>query len=177
MEESRVCTKCKEPKLINQFYKDKKTKDGYSCWCKACTTAKQKRYYQANREKVLEYQRQYGAKNRAKLSGYMQQYRLANRERLVEYDRKRGRELKAKIIEEYGGKCACCGEAHFAFLTIDHINNDGAEHRRQGVGHGKSFYQWLIRNDFPKDNFQLLCMNCNFAKGHYGVCPHQEDAL
>jgi hypothetical protein len=26
---------------------------------------------------------------------------------------------------------------------------------------------------YPKDNFQLLCMNCNFAKGHRGECPHQ----
>jgi hypothetical protein len=27
---------------------------------------------------------------------------------------------------------------------------------------------------YPKDRYQLLCHNCNMAKGFYGLCPHQE---
>jgi hypothetical protein len=26
-------------------------------------------------------------------------------------------------------------------------------------------------NEFP-DGFQVLCHNCNLAKGYYGECPH-----
>ena len=33
--------------------------------------------------------------------------------------------------------------------------------------------QWLITNNFPM-GFQILCWNCNVAKGILGVCPHQE---
>jgi len=32
--------------------------------------------------------------------------------------------------------------------------------------------QWLVTNNFPK-GFQILCWNCNFAKGMLGKCPHQ----
>lgn len=31
----------------------------------------------------------------------------------------------------------------------------------------------FIKQNFPKDEYQLLCMNCNFAKGLYSGCPHQ----
>lgn len=83
------------------------------------------------------------------------------------------RNLKNKIIENYGGKCKCCGESNIAFLSIDHINNDGAKHRKK-IGKGASFYFWLKRNNYPKNNFQVLCYNCNCAKGFTGKCPHQD---
>ena len=69
-------------------------------------------------------------------------------------------------------KCACCGENKDEFLSIDDI--EGTIHRKikkQGV---RDFYRWLMRNNYPK-GFQVLCMNCNFAKGMSGKCPHQLD--
>lgn len=81
--------------------------------------------------------------------------------------------IKMKVIEGYGGKCSCCGESTLEFLTIDHINNDGAEDRRKnGKKTGGKLYRWLIQNGYPKDNYQLLCYNCNCAKGFFGYCPH-----
>ena len=91
------------------------------------------------------------------------------------------RELRAEIIKEYGSKCQCCNEAAPEFLSIDHIGNDGAKHRRaifgerSGRAGGTPFYRYLKRNGFPKEGLQLLCYNCNFAKGHYGKCPHEKD--
>jgi len=55
------------------------------------------------------------------------------------------------------------------FLTIDHINNDGAKHKKEiGMLH---LYDYIIRNNYP-DTFQIRCWNCNCAKGKYGRCPH-----
>lgn len=83
---------------------------------------------------------------------------------------------KQMVIDAYGGRCSCCGEDNPAFLSIDHIENDGNKHRQTGVGCGNKFYQWLIRNNFPKDNYQLLCFNCNQGKRvNGGVCPHQQE--
>lgn len=83
--------------------------------------------------------------------------------------------VKQKIIEAYGGKCVCCGEETLEFLTIDHINNDGAEDRRQnGRKSGGKLYRWLIKNNFPKEDYQLLCYNCNCSKGFFGYCPHNK---
>jgi hypothetical protein len=41
-----------------------------------------------------------------------------------------------------------------------------------GLRGGVRFYSWLRRNNYP-EGYQVLCFNCNIAKGLYGVCPHQ----
>jgi hypothetical protein len=91
--------------------------------------------------------------------------------------------LKKKVLDHYGNRCACpgctCDDARF--LTVDHTNNDGAEHRRDiksintgGWGHMAS---WIIKNNYP-NTLQILCMNCNCAKQwNGGVCPHVTDRL
>jgi hypothetical protein len=86
--------------------------------------------------------------------------------------------LKAHVMQVYGnGCCACCGETELGFLTIDHVNNDGAAHRRRNGGSQHAFcgveiYAWLRRNNYP-EGFQVLCYNCNCAKGKLGECPHE----
>lgn len=87
------------------------------------------------------------------------------------------RSLRTQILIEYGGACKCCGETVPDFLCVDHIFDDGAAHRRE-VGHSSSFYKWLKKNKFPKDRFQLLCWNCNYAKRVHGYCPfHKKISL
>jgi hypothetical protein len=79
-------------------------------------------------------------------------------------------------LTHYGGEppiCACCGETITAFLTIDHINGGGNKQRKTFGNHpSRAFYVWLKKNNYP-NGFQVLCMNCNWAKGQYGICPHQ----
>lgn len=88
--------------------------------------------------------------------------------------------LREQVFAAYGGyKCACCGETEPLFLTIDHIENNGAEMRKTGVHSrgGTQFYQWLRMNKFP-DGFQVLCMNCNLGKHRNGgVCPHKSSKV
>lgn len=82
--------------------------------------------------------------------------------------------VRTACIAQYSNnknECACCQETTFEFLTIDHINNDGAQHRKS-INHS-NIYVWLRKNNYPS-GFQVLCMNCNFAKGKYGMCPHQK---
>ena len=92
--------------------------------------------------------------------------------KISERNRKR---VKKEVIDHYGGKCVCCGETELLFLTIDHINNNGAEQRlKNGLKGGSSdkSYRWIIKNDFP-DDLQLLCWNCNCGRArNNGVCPH-----
>lgn len=83
------------------------------------------------------------------------------------------KKVRLKVLEHYGGKCQCCGEDKYEFLSIDHINGGGNKHRKEnGLLTGQGTYRWLIRNNFPK-GFRVLCHNCNFAFGHYKKCPHQ----
>lgn len=82
--------------------------------------------------------------------------------------------LKQKAINGYGGMCQCCGEKEISFLSIDHVNNDGAAHRKdRGKNTGVFMYRLVIKNEFPKE-YQVLCFNCNIGKHlNGGVCPHK----
>lgn len=84
-------------------------------------------------------------------------------------------EERKQILRHYSWGhplCSCCGEANLALLSIDHINGGGSRHFKQ-VGWGTRFYKWVFKNNFP-DGFQVLCFNCNLAKGFYGYCPHRQ---
>lgn len=102
--------------------------------------------------------------------------RYIDRKELIRYQqREYDLSIKIKVIMAYGGKCTCCEEDTIEFLTVDHINNDGAEDRKKnGRKSGGKLYRWLIQNNFPKENYQILCYNCNCAKGFFGYCPHHK---
>jgi hypothetical protein len=72
--------------------------------------------------------------------------------------------LKTKVLEAYGGKCEC-GVDDLILLTVDHVLDDGHEHRRQlGKGAtGYGLYRDLVRNGFP-DIVQCMCWNCQIRK-------------
>lgn len=72
-------------------------------------------------------------------------------------------ELKKLVFDNYGGRCINCNHDDLFSLTIDHISGNGAEHRKEI---GPDICQWLKNNGFPKDNYQILCYNCNYKKHH-----------
>ena len=84
-----------------------------------------------------------------------------------------GRRIKQTVLNYYGQKCNCeceCKVTKFEWLTIDHKNNDGATQRKEGKSDkGVKGYRKIIRSGFP-DDLQILCWNCNCAKGMYGRC-------
>lgn len=86
--------------------------------------------------------------------------------------------LKLEVVAAYGGRCSCCGVRHFHFLTVEHKDGKGADHRKKLFGNagaaGHRFYLWLKSKGFPKKNLELLCWNCNLAKAIYGKCPHKK---
>lgn len=87
------------------------------------------------------------------------------------------REKRKLVLEKYGGTCVCCGESVYEFLTLDHKNNDGAKHREElkkagKPRHASSMVDFAAANNFP-DFLQILCWNCNCAKGFHGECPHE----
>jgi hypothetical protein len=158
---------------------------------------------QRNREAAARYRE----RNREKFNQRMREWRDANREIYRQQSRdSRNRKLanatpeeaaairkaeadktkrlhaicRSQVFEAYGGyKCNCCGETEPMFLSIDHVDNNGAEERKSGLyaGSGVGFYQWLRKSGFPP-GYQVLCMNCNTGKHkNGGVCPHQQSFL
>lgn len=99
-----------------------------------------------------------------------------NRKRTWYHDKhreicKRGKaKRREEFLRAYGGKCACCGESTPEFLELDHINGGGRQHR---LREKRDLYQVLKEQGFPKDEYRLLCANCNHSLGVRGYCPHE----
>lgn len=109
--------------------------------------------YQSNTEKM---------QNQA-LTRYKQR-----REKNIEKMRERRKKLRFEALWHYSnGKMACCecNKQGFRYLNIDHINNDGVEHRKtiEQIHSGTKIFHWLKINNYP-EGFQVLCWNCNWLK-------------
>lgn len=110
---------------------------------------------------------QYVCKNCRKLRD-KQKYQ--NRKEIIrEKQRLHDLSVKLKVIAAYGGKCFCCGENTPEFLTVDYIKRENNDKKSGG-----RLYRWLIKNNFPKEKYQILCHNCSCAKELFGYCPHNK---
>lgn len=101
-------------------------------------------------------------------------YRICQRPPNLRWQNANRIKVRREVLAVYGDACECCGESNQGFLSIDHVNNDGAKHRAE-VGLGSSIYLWLKREGFPKDGrFRILCFSCNLGRARNGgVCPHK----
>lgn len=135
------------PLTFEYFNNNKKTSTGFQTYCRECVKHKYK---------AME-----------PLKKHYIQLKKVERSRAVRLD----------VLSVYSNgtmKCACCGESELKFLCLDHIHGGGSKHRKE-VGSGFALYLWLKRSGYPK-GYQVLCHNCNMAKGFYGLCPHKEAA-
>jgi len=78
--------------------------------------------------------------------------------------KKKAQAKKEQIIAHYGGVCAWpeCGVKDLDMLSLDHVNDDGAEDRKQ-FGLGTRFYRYVVKQGFP-DRYRVLCMNHQWKK-------------
>lgn len=146
-EDLKICSRCLVPTPVNDFYVRKTGRR--QAECKSCSRKRNDAWRAQPKVKA---------------------------DHLI-YWRKRRAQAKAAVFAAYGDKCACCGETEKCFLSIDHVNNDGAKFRREVLGNrtlaGFHTYRWLMRHNFPK-GYQVLCMNCQWGKKlNSGICPHQ----
>lgn len=99
-----------------------------------------------------------------------------NRDKHNEYRKEYRQKVKATVVASYGGKCYCCGETNLDFLTIDHVNNDGAERKRK-TSTEKTIFQHLYKREVDLDVYRVACFNCNCGRvRNNGVCPHSKAA-
>lgn len=190
----RTCTKCglTYPNTI-EFFSVRKTVLGtpylraqcrpcrgkyFSAWDKTHRAVKReqaKAWRHAHPEEVKAMVHRSEAKRVEKRKVYAARYQEANKEKISARGKAWNRKNKLAVLNHYspgGIRCACCGEQRIEFMTLDHVNGGGGQHRKEiKKTAGNSFYRWLIANQFP-DGFRVLCFNCNAAFGMYGQCPH-----
>lgn len=188
----KVCSRCKEEKDFSAFGKNKSAPDGKSYYCLDCTKAireerKDKILYEGTKictncqqEKdvtlfAINVQNKDGRCNTCKSchrSVYPHSEKVAKK--LQQTQKQLIRLEKEMLISAYGGKCEICGDATFEHLTLDHRFGDGATDRKHRKYAGYLFYQDLRKRGYPKDNYRLLCWNCNCSLGFYKRSPIEE---
>jgi len=158
--EYKKCQKCLQKKLCSEFFLHQR-------WCKECNQIYQREW---KKRKYLEDPKLFRTR--------VDKWRKDNPEKAKEISRSYLMRLKELVFSHYSKSgCSCCGEKEIKFLTIEHSKNNGAEERKRIFGDsrkggGSRFYLYLKRNNFPK-GYDVLCYNCNCAKGFYKVCPHK----
>lgn len=133
------CSKCKTVKPRTEFFRDRQRSTGVGSTCRSC-----------NREHKRHYHRQY--------------FHSPHGSKTI---KERNRESRLKALRLYGGYCVCCGEDNPAFLTFDHILNNG---------HNEPNIARRVLKKFD-ETLRLLCYNCNCGRQFGGfpdkVCPHE----
>ena len=92
----KMCSKCKEYKLFNEFHKNKNNTDGHQKTCKKCAIEEQMRHYHKVGTK------KYNRRN--------QTYRERNKQFFDRY-------------RKMFGKCVDCGITDYRVLQFDHLHN------------------------------------------------------
>ena len=134
-------------------------------------------YKKRHREYMRKWHKTEKCKNYLKKYKKGEKYKKYMRIHGPKYSHRYFYKIKLEVFAHYSNndiKCNCCGEKEIKFLTIDHINSKGLQHRKQIRKYGSEFYVWLKKNNYPK-GYQVLCFNCNCGKRiNHGICPHKE---
>lgn len=105
----------------------------------------------------------YRAKNMSHREDCHSYCKSCQKQYVIDGKRKKRQRLRKEVMEGYGGKCAHCGFDDDRALVLDHVNDNGAEERKQWIGKADFFYQKIINDGLPSD-YQVLCANCNTIK-------------
>ena len=101
------------------------------------SSARHKRWRDANPEKVKKYHKNYAASHKKELA----------RNKRRSYKKTKVKFTKT-VMEHYGAKCVTCGEIRPEALLLHHKDGGGGEQRSK-IGNGIGFLRWIIKNNFP----------------------------
>lgn len=68
-------------------------------------------------------------------------------------------------------KCKNCSCDNMLHLSIDHVNNDGAQERKYYNNNITSIHRDIISGKLSLERYRLLCYNCNCSLGYFGDFP------
>jgi len=83
MPDTKICSRCKKEKPIEEFNWKDEERNLRQCNCKNCKNNKLL-YYKKNREELLRQKKEYHKKNKEERKNYQEKYYKKNREKLLE---------------------------------------------------------------------------------------------
>jgi hypothetical protein len=171
IEKDKQDTKKYGKKYRSKLENKKKTYDYNKKYSQEPEVVKKRKIYQANRRQMSE------------VIDYHKKYEKDNRKILNQNSRYYNEDKRFEVCLTYSKRhsnsdipcCRCCGEnTDVRFLAIDHIQGrKNLSKKETGLG-GDRLILFLKKNNYP-EGYQVLCHNCNSAKGHSkdNTCPHE----
>ncbi len=168
----KICSKCKIPKNINEFGKNKKSKDGYRHQCKKCRNEyeygnkeKRKDWYNNNQEKMLIYGKNYREVNKKPYD---------KEKRHTEYLKNKNKENE-KSKEWYGKNKVKISEYRKEYLKENPIDKHERNTKRKEKFISDKLYKLthnirgLVWNAFKNKGYKKNCktagiLGCSFEE-------------
>lgn len=75
------CPICGETKVLDEFPRDRREKDGHFTYCKPCSAARSKAYRERNPEKARDARREFRKRHAPKIQAYQTDWRQQNPEK------------------------------------------------------------------------------------------------
>ncbi len=120
----KTCTGCHENKSRDLFHNRKKSIDGKCHLCKSCTKLKAQMWYAANREKVRKQHTRYYNENKEQILEHKKVYNTENQE-AIRTQKKQYREKNKEVLKEYYRK--------YATNNREKINTNSANWRKRNL--------------------------------------------
>lgn len=128
MTATKTCSKCRQTKPLDEYYRDKSNGDGKTYRCKVCIKAHSVEYHVTNGDAIRMRKTEHYARNRAAIMAYKAEYRAENHHKWWEYAFLRRAERYGlepvvesftldDLVAEYGDQCWHCGGP---FEELDH---------------------------------------------------------
>lgn len=156
---TKRCGRCKEEKSVNDFYKNKQTKDGLKCWCKNCCkkdnqkrehcyNERRRQYRETHKDEVKANKRRYYRENKERILVQNTRWAQTPRGRFSTYkNQAKHRNIEFHLTEEEFNKywrnpCHYCG-SEIDTIGLDRIDSNG---------------------NYEKENVVPCCSICNKMK-------------
>jgi hypothetical protein len=159
------CGKCGLTKSSDQFAKNLSGKDGLNWCCKSCDNTQKNSLLNKNKIRqnvVVPYVKKCWHCKKIKKSNEFFRYNGKSdglNSACKECDNNRYVSERVAVFNALGGvKCVRCNITEIKFLTVQHINNDGKEHRIHFNPRG--LYRDILLNS-DKSKYEVLCICCN----------------
>lgn len=86
---------------------------------------------------------------------------LKNKEAIIAKQRKRRRQIRLRVLEMLGGKCAYCGCDVIKALEINHKDGGGNQEMRDRKNWRRQYYLDILSGRRTTDDLELTCKICN----------------
>jgi len=164
---TKICTRCKTLKNLNEFHRDSRNKSGITSWCDRCHKEYQKqydeKYTKLHRKEILKKKQLYSSSHKTEKAIYDREYYQEHKEERIE-NVKQWNKLHTEERREYKKKYS---EINRDKINVYRKNKSKTDINFRITDNLRSRLRQALRNNSKSDNtFILLGCSIEFLKDY-----------